>query len=93
MPKPPELVARLLVMLSCPLRRGRLGLHVLQALHAIGPVIHPSIAPMWNNAIPKLANYLQSNSEGDSWDGNAWEELVLRLLSETIKMVGSEVRS
>jgi len=89
-PKPPELVARFLVMMSSPLRRGRVGLHILQALHALGPVLHPSISAMWDNAVPRLASYLQSNSEGGSWDASAWEELVLRLLSETIKVVGSE---
>ena len=59
-PKPPELVARFMVIMSSPQRRGKVGLHILQALHAIGPVLNPAIAGMWDNAIPRLASYLQS---------------------------------
>jgi len=99
-----------MVIMSSPQRRGKVGLHILQALHAIGPVLNPAIAGMWDNAIPRLASYLQSishppppqkneancvlsfigNSEGGTFEQSAWEELVLRLLSETIKLVGSE---
>eukprot|EP00005_Dracoamoeba_jomungandri_P008470 CAMPEP_0174265646 /NCGR_PEP_ID=MMETSP0439-20130205/27313_1 /TAXON_ID=0 /ORGANISM="Stereomyxa ramosa, Strain Chinc5" /LENGTH=1648 /DNA_ID=CAMNT_0015352207 /DNA_START=52 /DNA_END=4994 /DNA_ORIENTATION=- len=90
-PKPPELVARLLVFLGVPLRRGRLGLRVLHLLHGIGPILNPDIADMWDNAIPKLAKYLQENSSDlEDWNSNSWEDLVLRLLSETIKVVGDE---
>jgi hypothetical protein len=87
LPKPPEIVGRLMVMLSVPLRRGRLGLHILQALLALGPALHPNIAPMWDHAVPKLAQYLQTNSDNpDAWNPNSWDELVLRLLAETIKV-------
>lgn len=87
LPKPPEIIARLMVMLSVPLRRGRLGLHILQALLALGPALHPNIAHMWDHAVPKLAQYLQTNSESpDGWNSNSWDELVLRLLAETIKV-------
>jgi len=81
------MIARFMVMLTVPLRRGRLGLHILQALLALGPALHPNIAPVWDHAIPKLAQYLQANSESpDAWNANSWDELVLRLLAETIKV-------
>eukprot|EP01087_Luapelamoeba_hula_P005831 TRINITY_DN1587_c0_g1_i1.p1 TRINITY_DN1587_c0_g1~~TRINITY_DN1587_c0_g1_i1.p1 ORF type:complete len:1410 (-),score=232.80 TRINITY_DN1587_c0_g1_i1:1013-5242(-) len=89
-PKPWEIVARLFVMLTVPQRRGRLGLHILHALHAIGPVLSADLPAMWDSAIPRLAHYLQTNADTPAWDGAAWEELIIRLLAETIKIINSE---
>jgi len=90
-PKPPEIVARFLVLLTQPFRRGNLGMNILQALHAIGPVLDASIGKLWDTTIPKLAKYLQSKSAGtEPFDGKAWEDLVLRLLSETLKVIDND---
>lgn len=90
LPKPTEIIARLLVMLNEPLRRGQLGIRILQCLQSIGPVLNPLISDMWDNAMPKLAHYINENGESEIWDGNTWEDLTLRLLSETIKLVNDE---
>lgn len=43
---------------------------------------------MWDNAIPKLLSYLEANS--NNWNQSVWEELILRLLSETIKIANDD---
>jgi len=90
LPKPTEIIVRLLVMLNEPLRRGQLGIRILQCLQTVGPVLNPMISDMWDGAMPKLAHYISDNGETESWDSNTWEDLTLRLLSETIKLVNDE---
>lgn len=89
-PKPSEIIVRLFVMLNEPLRRGQLGIRILQCLQSIGPVLNPLVSDMWDNAMPKLAHYINENADTESWDSSTWEDLTLRLLSETIKLVGDE---
>eukprot|EP01119_Soliformovum_irregulare_P013154 TRINITY_DN3473_c0_g1_i1.p1 TRINITY_DN3473_c0_g1~~TRINITY_DN3473_c0_g1_i1.p1 ORF type:complete len:1648 (+),score=609.13 TRINITY_DN3473_c0_g1_i1:20-4963(+) len=85
LPKPPAIIARLIVMLNAPNRRGQLGLHIMSLLKAIGPALHPSICDMWDGAIPKMMQYLETKS-GAGWQQAQWEELVQRLLVETIRI-------
>ena len=47
------------MLLSRPLRRGNVGEHILMALRAMGPVLHPAVSAMWDVALVKLANYLK----------------------------------
>jgi len=85
LPKPPAIIARLLVMLNAPNRRGQLGLHILALLKAIGPALHPSICDMWDGAVPKMMQYVETKT-GPGWQQGQWEELVQRLLVETIRI-------
>jgi hypothetical protein len=62
LPKPQAIIARLLVMLNAPKRRGQLGVQILNVLKAIGPVLHPSICDLWDTAIPKLLQFLEGTS-------------------------------
>lgn len=87
LPKPHAIIARLMVMLNSPQRRGPLGIQILNCLQAVGPILHPSICDMWDNAIPKLIAFLEDTSK---WNASLWEELVLRLLGETIKVANDE---
>ncbi len=48
------------MLLNAPFRRNQLGLNILEALRAIGPVLHPSLAGMWDAALPKLAAIVDS---------------------------------
>lgn len=88
LPKPQAIMARLLVMVNAPNRRNQLGMNTLLTLKNIGPILHPSICEMWDNAIPKLITYLETNST--SWNQSVWEELILRLLSETVKIANDD---
>jgi len=89
-PKPPQMLVRLMVMLNEPLGRGDIGTKILNCLQSIGPIIHPRVAPMWDSAMPKLCSYIENNANSETWDGSTWEDLTLRLLSETIKIVDDE---
>ena len=90
LPKPHAIIARLFVMLNAPLRRGSLGINVLNLLQSIGPILHPSIFEMWDSAIPKLINFLETNANTDSWNQSLWEDLVIRLASETMKIANDD---
>ncbi|KAF2070139.1 hypothetical protein CYY_008538 [Polysphondylium violaceum] len=85
LPKPPHIIVRYFVLLTAPTRRNQLGIRVLETMKSIGPILHPSICDMWDVTLPKLIQYLEDNQHSDTWNKNQWEELVLRLLSETIK--------
>jgi len=88
LPKPQAIIARLMVIVNVPLRRGYVGANALSAMKSIGPVLHPSICDMWDSAIPKLSSYLEANTA--DFKAQAWEDLILRLLAETIKMVNDD---
>ena len=90
LPKPSQIIVRLLVMLNEPLRRGQLGIRILQCLQGIGPVLNSLVSDMWDSAMPKLAAYIENNGGTESWDSNTWEDLTLRLLSETLKIANDE---
>ena len=85
MPKPQAILARLMVLLNAPMRRDDLGGNILEALVNISAIIHPSITEMWDKTIPKILGFLRDNA--DSWNQSTWEDLVLRLLTETIKVI------
>ena len=52
-PRPQELVARLIVLLGHPLDRG-LGLHILHLFEGISPNLHEDIVDLWDEVIPRL---------------------------------------
>ncbi|CAG5120746.1 unnamed protein product, partial [Candidula unifasciata] len=58
-PKPTGLIARVLVLAGRPHNgRGR-GVHVLNCMKGISPVLHDGIAGLWDVVIPKLISYLE----------------------------------
>lgn len=85
LPKPQQILARLMVLLNAPLRRDDLGGNILEALLNISGILHPSITEMWDRTIPRILEFLRDNA--DSWNQSTWEDLVLRLLTETIKVI------
>ncbi|GAM26848.1 hypothetical protein SAMD00019534_100230 [Acytostelium subglobosum LB1] len=85
LPKPTQIIARYFVLLTAPHRRNEQGTRILEAMRAIGPILHPSICDMWDVTLPKLAQFLVDHPDNEQFNKNQWEELVLRLLSETIK--------
>jgi hypothetical protein len=90
LPKPPELIARLIVLLGHPLEDG-LGLHILNLFEHISPNLHDEIVDLWDEVIPKLTAYLESkSSDPDEWDQQTWEDLVLKLLSRTLEHINEE---
>ncbi|XP_014675278.1 PREDICTED: maestro heat-like repeat-containing protein family member 1 [Priapulus caudatus] len=91
-PKPHELLARLLVLTAHPKAgRGR-GAHVLKLMKAMSPNINKSIVALWDTVIPKLIQYLEAaeDKEEEDWSQKSWEDLILKLLSKTLDEVDSE---
>eukprot|EP00041_Stephanoeca_diplocostata_P036701 m.1350360 g.1350360 ORF g.1350360 m.1350360 type:complete len:1108 (+) comp24920_c0_seq2:247-3570(+) len=89
LPRPQELIARLMVFLGHPLEKQR-GHHILYLFEGISPNIHDDVVDLWDDVIPRLLAYLDKNSKGDAWDQQAWEDLVLKLLSRTLDAVNDE---
>eukprot|EP01103_Thecamoeba_quadrilineata_P020288 TRINITY_DN862_c0_g1_i1.p1 TRINITY_DN862_c0_g1~~TRINITY_DN862_c0_g1_i1.p1 ORF type:complete len:1309 (+),score=309.38 TRINITY_DN862_c0_g1_i1:1049-4975(+) len=88
-PKPCAIIARLIVLLCAPLRKGSLGIQILECLRGLAPLLLPpgddgGAPAMWDTALPKLVAFIEK-TKSDSWDANKWEELTLKLLAETIK--------
>eukprot|EP01125_Pyxidicula_operculata_P019218 TRINITY_DN694_c5_g1_i1.p1 TRINITY_DN694_c5_g1~~TRINITY_DN694_c5_g1_i1.p1 ORF type:complete len:1709 (+),score=479.86 TRINITY_DN694_c5_g1_i1:28-5154(+) len=94
LPKPAQIIARLIVLAHLPFRRGSMAMYLLQTLQQLGPILHPNVAAMWDNTIPKLLSYLAnlaaSSATATEADVNKWEGLVRRLLTETIKIINNE---
>ena len=88
LPGPHALIARLMVMSSGAMRRNKQGENVLQCLRACGPILHPEVQSLWDNALTKLVMFI--NNKAASWGQQKWEDLILRLLAETIKIVGED---
>ena len=58
LPKPPELLSRLIVMCGNPHEgRGR-GEYVLTAMKALSPNLREELVDLWDAVIPKLLTYL-----------------------------------
>lgn len=83
-----------------------MGIKILELLKSIGPILHPSLPALWDVTLPKMiqylegtalmltvrsrANYVIDNSDSEKWNKEQWEELVLRLLSESIKITNDD---
>ena len=88
LPSPHAIVARLVVMATGAMRRNKQGENVLQCLRACGPILHPEVQSLWDNALAKLVLFISNKSGG--WGQQKWEDLILRLLAETIKIIGED---
>lgn len=90
LPRPQELVARLIVLLGHPLENA-LGSHILALFEGISPNLHEDIVDLWDEVIPRLTAYLEKQSSNpDQWDQQTWEDLVLKLLSRTLDHINDE---
>ena len=81
LPKPPQLLARLLVMAGHPSNGQSRGEHVLACLRTLGPNIKDDVVSLWDNVIPKLQSYI--NEETEKWDQKHWEDLMLKVTMVT----------
>ncbi|KAL3859489.1 hypothetical protein ACJMK2_009708 [Sinanodonta woodiana] len=90
-PKPPVLIARLMVLAGRPQGgRGR-GVHVLQLMQGLSPNLHEHLVELWDTVIPKLISYLEDpEKENENWSQKTWEDLLLKLLSKTLEVIDLE---
>lgn len=47
------------VVAGHPLAGHGRGMHVLNALQSLGPIVHPSLPDMWDGVVPKLCQHLE----------------------------------
>ncbi|CAL1544099.1 unnamed protein product [Lymnaea stagnalis] len=104
-PKPAQLIARLMVFAGHP-RNGRdRGIHVLNLMKSISPNLHDNIVGLWDAVIPKLISYLDATGpesdedeekekkeeeEQEKWSQKNWEDLLLKMLSKSLDVVDNE---
>lgn len=90
LPKPQQILARLLVVAGHPLHRKR-GVEALLLLQALSVNIHEEVEDLWDDVIPKMIAYLEKNSaDPEDWKQQAWEDLLLKLLSRTLDSINEE---
>lgn len=90
MPKPQAILARLLVVAGHPIHRNR-GAEALALLQALSVNIHEEVEDLWDDVIPKLIGYLEKNTaDPETWKQQAWEDLLLKLLSRTLDSINEE---
>ena len=58
LPKPPELLSRLIVMCGHPHNGGGRGEYVLATMKALSPNLREELVELWDAVIPKLLSYL-----------------------------------
>jgi hypothetical protein len=86
LPKPQAILARLFVVAHLSPSQSRHGTALLDALLYLSPLLHPTLTELWDQSIPILINFFRS----DHWQENKWEEYLLRLLSESIKLINDD---
>jgi len=89
-PKPPYLIARLVVLAGWPTHSRLRGPHVLHLMQGLSGVLHESLPTLWDSVIPKLSQHLQDALEKDDFPQKQWEDLVLKFLSRTLDEIDSE---
>ncbi|KAK7115260.1 maestro heat-like repeat-containing protein family member 1 isoform X1 [Littorina saxatilis] len=97
-PKPPQLIARLIVLAGWPQNGRNRGQHVLQLMKGLSPNLHENLAELWDTIIPKLTEYLdgtrnfksENGDDEEKWNQKSWEDLLLKLLTKSLEVVDSE---
>ncbi|XP_059158762.1 maestro heat-like repeat-containing protein family member 1 isoform X2 [Physella acuta] len=101
-PKPTQLIARLMVMAGHPKSGRDRGIHVLNLMKNLSPNLHDNIVGLWDAVIPKLNSYLDGpesdeeeekdagEQEAEKWSQKNWEDLLLKMLSKSLDVVDNE---
>eukprot|EP01129_Flabellula_baltica_P010720 TRINITY_DN4560_c0_g1_i1.p1 TRINITY_DN4560_c0_g1~~TRINITY_DN4560_c0_g1_i1.p1 ORF type:complete len:1619 (+),score=365.55 TRINITY_DN4560_c0_g1_i1:442-5298(+) len=87
LPKPHQIMARLLVLMNFPKRRGNLAGNVMETIKNLGPIINDNVVPYWDETIPGLIDFL--SSEDPDFD-LLWEIKVQDFVKQTASLIGNE---
>nr|XP_033790369.1 maestro heat-like repeat-containing protein family member 1 isoform X2 [Geotrypetes seraphini] len=82
-PSPCALVTRLLVVSSRPYQGEGQGMSALHLLRVMQPNIHVAVEELWEEAIPRLLEHLEGNTEKTLLQKD-WEEKLLLFLEQTL---------
>lgn len=90
LPKPLEILARLIVLVGIPLANKNRGLNVLNLMRNFSPNLNQNIVELWDNVVPKLIINLEDKITNSKFNPKNWEDLIMKLLSNTIDQIGDE---
>lgn len=91
-PKPQELLARLLVVLGSPMMHHHRGVHVLRLLRCLPALVHRNLVALWDTVLPQMTSQLQSalDNPENSLDREAWREQIVDLTQRCFVEVDKE---
>ena len=84
-PRPPVILARLFVLCTGAMRRNKQEENILEMLRACGPIFHPEVQNLWDHSLIKLVQFIPSKAS--AWSQQQWEDFILRLMAEAIKVI------
>ncbi|KAJ4833816.1 Protein SHOOT GRAVITROPISM 6 [Turnera subulata] len=88
-PRPEELLARLLVLLHDPLAREQLATQILSVLCYLAPLYPKNIYLFWQDEIPKMKAYV-SDTEDLKLDPSyqdTWDDMIISFLAESLDVI------
>ncbi|CAH1269548.1 MROH1 [Branchiostoma lanceolatum] len=90
-PKPPAMIARLVVMAGQPHAGGGRGQHILLLMKGLSPNLNPDLVDLWDAVVPKLIQFLEDCDEDEEkWSQKTWEDLMLKMLSKSMEVVNDD---
>ncbi|XP_069113199.1 maestro heat-like repeat-containing protein family member 1 isoform X7 [Argopecten irradians] len=89
-PKPPVLMARLMVLAGRPTNGRERGVHVLMTMKGLVPNLEENLVDLWDTVIPKLIQFLEDATREDTFSQQNWEDLFLKLLSKSLDVMENE---
>ncbi|XP_077246422.1 ARM repeat superfamily protein isoform X2 [Tasmannia lanceolata] len=89
-PKPEELLARLVVLLHDPLAREQLATQILMVLCYLAPLFPKNVSLFWQDEIPKMMAYINDTEdlEQDCSYEETWDDMVINFLAESLDVIG-----
>eukprot|EP01107_Rhizomastix_libera_P012211 TRINITY_DN3023_c1_g1_i1.p1 TRINITY_DN3023_c1_g1~~TRINITY_DN3023_c1_g1_i1.p1 ORF type:complete len:1740 (-),score=488.09 TRINITY_DN3023_c1_g1_i1:24-5243(-) len=93
LPKPQQILAKLLFYSLQPHRRGNVGKNIVELLKAIGSAIVPTASDMWDEKLPKIISFLSDHPASCAEFGpksRVWEEMMFEFLDETLKLIDDD---
>ncbi|OWF48217.1 Maestro heat-like repeat-containing protein family member 1 [Mizuhopecten yessoensis] len=89
-PKPPVMIARLMVLAGRPTNGRDRGVHVLMTMKGLVPNLDENLVDLWDTVIPKLIQFLEDATREDTFSQQNWEDLFLKLLSKSLDVMENE---
>lgn len=89
-PKPYEILVRLIVLCGVPLNGKNRGLHILNLMKNMSPNIDSTIVDLWDNVVPKLTANLEDKINNSKYVAKTWEDLIMKLLSNSLDQISNE---
>ncbi|CAM6090973.1 unnamed protein product [Calypogeia fissa] len=90
-PRPDEILARLLILLQNPMAREQLSARILTVLYYLAPLFPKAVLLLWEDEIPKMKAFIsdQEDMRGESWQQSTWDDMIVHLLSESLDVIQS----